>query len=42
MTLVWDAEDVAAAMATLFRDGPKAKYFELPKSRYALYQADAC
>jgi glycine cleavage system aminomethyltransferase T len=41
VTLVWDADDLTSAMATLFRDGPKAKYFELPKSRYALYQADA-
>jgi glycine cleavage system aminomethyltransferase T len=40
VTLVWDAGDVAAAIATWFRPGEKAKYFELPKSRYALYQAD--
>src|SRR4051794_38440556 len=38
VTLVWDADDVTSAIATLFRDGPKSKYFELPKSRYALYQ----
>jgi hypothetical protein len=41
VTLVWNADDVAAAIGTLFRKGEKAKYFELPKSRYALYQADA-
>jgi glycine cleavage system aminomethyltransferase T len=41
VTLVWDADDVSAAFGTLFRKGEKAKYFELPKSRYALYQADA-
>jgi glycine cleavage system aminomethyltransferase T len=41
VTLVWDADDVGAAIGTLFRKGDKAKYFELPKSRYALYQADA-
>jgi len=41
VTLVWHPDDVAAAVATLFRDGPNAKYLELPKSRYALYQADA-
>jgi vanillate/3-O-methylgallate O-demethylase len=41
VTLVWDADDVAAAIGTWFRKGEKAKYFELPKSRYALYQADA-
>jgi vanillate/3-O-methylgallate O-demethylase len=41
VTLVWDADDVTAAIGTLFRPGPKAKHFELPKSRYALYQCDA-
>jgi vanillate/3-O-methylgallate O-demethylase len=41
VTLVWNAEDVTAAIGTLFRPGPKAKHFELPKSRYALYQCDA-
>jgi vanillate/3-O-methylgallate O-demethylase len=41
VTLVWNGDDVAAAIGTLFRKGDKAKYFELPKSRYALYQADA-
>jgi glycine cleavage system aminomethyltransferase T len=41
VTLVWDADDVAAALGTWFRRGEKAKFFELPKSRYALYQADA-
>jgi glycine cleavage system aminomethyltransferase T len=41
VTLVWDADDVTAAIGTLFRKGEKAKYIELPKSRYALYQADA-
>jgi glycine cleavage system aminomethyltransferase T len=41
VTLVWNAEDVAGAIGSWFGDGPKAKWFELPKSRYALYQADA-
>jgi glycine cleavage system aminomethyltransferase T len=41
VTLVWDADDVAAAIASWFREGEKAKYLELPKSRYALYQADS-
>jgi glycine cleavage system aminomethyltransferase T len=40
VTLVWDPRDVAGAIGTWFRKGEKAKYFELPKSRYALYQAD--
>jgi glycine cleavage system aminomethyltransferase T len=39
-TLVWNADDVTAAIGTLFRAGDKAKHFELPKSRYALYQCD--
>jgi vanillate/3-O-methylgallate O-demethylase len=41
VTLVWDADDVGDAIGTLFRTGDKAKYMELPKSRYALYQCDA-
>jgi glycine cleavage system aminomethyltransferase T len=41
VTLVWNADDVADALGSWLRDGPKAKWFELPKSRYALYQADA-
>jgi glycine cleavage system aminomethyltransferase T len=40
VTLVWNGDDVASAMGTLFREGGKAKHFELPKSRYALYQCD--
>jgi glycine cleavage system aminomethyltransferase T len=41
VTLVWNADDVTAAIGTIFNDGDKAKHFELPKSRYALYQCDA-
>jgi glycine cleavage system aminomethyltransferase T len=41
VTLVWDGEDVERAIGTLFRPGRAAKYIELPKSRYALYQLDA-
>jgi glycine cleavage system aminomethyltransferase T len=41
VTLVWHRGDVAAAIGTLFAAGVKAKHFELPKSRYALYQCDA-
>jgi vanillate/3-O-methylgallate O-demethylase len=41
VTLVWNGDDVAAACGTLFRpDAPKAKYIELPKARYGLYQVD--
>jgi glycine cleavage system aminomethyltransferase T len=41
VTLVWDAGDVEDAIGSWLRPGPKAKWLELPKSRYALYQADA-
>jgi vanillate/3-O-methylgallate O-demethylase len=37
---VWNNEDVKDALGSLFGDGVPAKYIELPKSRYALYQAD--
>jgi vanillate/3-O-methylgallate O-demethylase len=41
VTLVWNGQDIAAATATLFEaDAPKAKYIELPKARYGLYQVD--
>jgi glycine cleavage system aminomethyltransferase T len=41
VTLVWNRDDVAAAIATLFGDADAAKYIDLPKSRYALYQVDS-
>ncbi len=41
VTLVWNGEDVAAAFGTLPTRGPKAKYIDLPKARYALYHMDA-
>jgi vanillate/3-O-methylgallate O-demethylase len=40
VTLVWNGNDVAAAVGSLFTAGPGAKYFELPKARYALHQQD--
>jgi glycine cleavage system aminomethyltransferase T len=40
VTLVWNSDDVTAAMGSLHLPGPGAKYIELPKSRYALYQSD--
>ncbi|MBC2644705.1 MULTISPECIES: aminomethyl transferase family protein [unclassified Rhodococcus (in: high G+C Gram-positive bacteria)] len=40
VTLVWNSEDVAAAMRSLFEAGTPAKYLELPKSRYAFFQVD--
>jgi glycine cleavage system aminomethyltransferase T len=40
VTLVWNAEDVAAAIGSLFAPGPGAKYLDLPKARYATHQLD--
>ncbi|GAB4079627.1 aminomethyl transferase family protein [Modestobacter muralis] len=40
VTLVWDADDVAAAVGSAFRPGPGAKYMDLPKIRYATHHED--
>lgn len=40
VTLVWNSDDVAGVLGSLFRPGTPAKYFELPKARYALFQID--
>lgn len=40
VTLVWDEEDVAAAIGSLFQDGLPAKYLALPKARYGFFQVD--
>ncbi len=40
VTLVWDEQDVADAMGSLFREGLPAKYIALPKARYGFYQVD--
>lgn len=40
VTLVWNGDDVAAAIGSLFTAGPGAKHIELPKARYALHQED--
>jgi glycine cleavage system aminomethyltransferase T len=40
VTLVWDEDDVTAAMRTLLEPGIPAKYIDLPKARYGLYQVD--
>lgn len=40
VTLVWNAQDVAAAHASLFDEGLPAKYIEMPKARYALHHVD--
>ena len=40
VTLVWNESDVAATVGSLYQEGTPAKYIEMPKARYALYQAD--
>jgi glycine cleavage system aminomethyltransferase T len=40
VTLIWNSDDVAAAIGSLFQQGLGAKYFDLPKIRYALHQED--
>jgi len=40
VTLVWNEDDVAAAMRSLFEEGLPAKYIALPKARYGFYQVD--
>lgn len=40
VTLVWDEDDVAAAMKSLFEEGLPAKYIALPKARYGFFQVD--
>ncbi|GAB2965868.1 aminomethyltransferase family protein [Amycolatopsis acidiphila] len=40
VTLVWHPDDVAAAVRSLCEPGVPAKFIDLPKARYALYQAD--
>jgi glycine cleavage system aminomethyltransferase T len=40
VTLVWNDEDVTAAMGSVLGEGPGAKYLDLPKIRYALHQED--
>lgn len=40
VTLVWDSADVTAAIGSLYQPGTPAKYIEMPKARYALFQID--
>ena len=40
VTLVWDADDVTAAVGSLYRPGPGAKHIEMPKARYATHHED--
>lgn len=40
VSLVWNSDDVTAAIGSLYRPGLPAKHIDLPKARYALYQSD--
>ena len=40
VTLVWDPQDMARVVASMWMPGPKYKYFNMPKARYGLYQMD--
>ena len=40
VTLVWNSDDVADAVGSLYRPGLPAKYIEMPTARYALHQSD--
>jgi glycine cleavage system aminomethyltransferase T len=40
VTLVWDPQDMARVVSSMWTEGPKYKYFNLPKARYGLYQMD--
>jgi glycine cleavage system aminomethyltransferase T len=40
VTLVWNAEDLMRMFGSWLTPGESAKYLELPKARYALYQMD--
>src|SRR5699024_2034855 len=41
VTLAWNAEDVAAIQRSMYEPGTPAKFLDLPKARYGLYQMDA-
>jgi glycine cleavage system aminomethyltransferase T len=40
VTLEWNADDVTAAIGSLYRPGPGAKFIDLPKARYATHHED--
>jgi glycine cleavage system aminomethyltransferase T len=40
VTLVWNHDDVARAMGSILGEELPAKYLDLPKARYSLYQSD--
>jgi vanillate/3-O-methylgallate O-demethylase len=41
VTLRWNGDDVARAIGTMFHDGPKAKYIDLPLSNYSTWPNDS-
>jgi vanillate/3-O-methylgallate O-demethylase len=40
VTLVWNGDDTAKALASMFREGPHAKYIDLPLANYATLPFD--
>jgi vanillate/3-O-methylgallate O-demethylase len=40
VTLVWNADDVTAAVGSMYRPGPGAKYIEMRKARCATHHED--
>ncbi|WP_413542710.1 aminomethyl transferase family protein [Citricoccus nitrophenolicus] len=40
VTLIWNAEDVAAIVRSQVEEGTPAKYLDFPKGRYGFYQMD--
>ena len=40
VTLVWNGDDVAKAVGSMFHEGPGAKYFNLPMSLYDTFHFD--
>jgi glycine cleavage system aminomethyltransferase T len=40
VTLVWNSDDVTAAIGTLYRPGLPAKWIDMPKARYSLHHSD--
>ncbi|GLZ09412.1 glycine cleavage system protein T [Actinomadura sp. NBRC 104412] len=40
VTLVWNPQDIASAVRSLYEPGTPAKFIEMPKARYAFFQVD--
>lgn len=40
VTLLWNPEDVAGVFSSVLQEGDSAKFIELPKARYGLFQVD--